>query len=68
MYRHIPFTIITIGVGVLFAATILLVGGMLAGWNVWKMVTSPTAWLVYAALLFVAVVALFKYFLSKDER
>lgn len=68
MYRHIPFTVITIGVGVVFAALVLLIGGILAGWNILAIVTSPTAWLLYTILFGVAVVALFKYFLSKDER
>lgn len=68
MYRHIPFTIITVGVGAVTAALILLIGGLLAGWNILAMLTSPTAWLLYTILFGVAVVAVFKYFLSRDER
>lgn len=68
MYVHIPFTVITIATGVLTAGIILAIGGTLAGWNIWNMLTSPTAWLIYSILLVLVAVALFKYFMSKDSR
>jgi hypothetical protein len=68
MYRHIPFTVITIAIGILIAGIVLAIGGTLAGWDIWNMLTSPTAWLIYSILFALAVVALFKYFMSKDSR
>lgn len=68
MYKHIPFTIITIGVGVVTAALVLMLGGLLAGWNIWAMLTSPTAWLIYTIVFGIAVVAVFKYFFDRDSR
>lgn len=68
MYRHIPFTAITLGVGILTAASILLLGGLLAGWNVFAMLTSRTAFLVYTVLFTIGVTILFKYFYDRDER
>lgn len=68
MYRHIPFTVITIATGILIAGVVLAVGGTLAGWNICNLLTSPTAWLIYSILLTLVTVALFKYFMSKDSR
>jgi hypothetical protein len=68
MYRHIPFTVITLGVGVLTAALILMLGGLLAGWNILAMLTSRTAFLVYTVLFTIGVTVLFKYFYDKDRR
>ena len=68
MYRHIPFTIVTIGVGTIVAALALALGGLLAGWDIWSMLVSPTAWLVYTLIFGIAVIALFKYFFNRDSR
>jgi hypothetical protein len=68
MYRHIPFTILALGVCISLGALVLLIGGLLAGWDVWSMLTSPTASLIYLILFTIVVVGVFKYFIGKDDR
>lgn len=50
------------------AAIVLIIGGLLAGWDIWGMLTSSTALLIYVILLIVIVIALFKWFYDKDTR
>lgn len=68
MYRHIPFTVITIVIGVLIAGLVFVIGGTLAGLNILSMLVSPTAYLIYVILLALTVWAVFKYFISRDSR
>jgi hypothetical protein len=56
------------GFGVIAASLVLAVGGLLAGWNLWNMLTSSTALLIYTIVFGIAIVAVFKYFIDRDSR
>lgn len=67
-YKHIPYIVITLIVSVLLALLMFIIGGSLAGWNVWGMLGSPMAFLIYAIILVLLVVAIFKHFSDSNAR
>lgn len=68
MLKHIPFTVLALTAGAVVALLILLIGGALAGWNLWRIVTSPMAYFIYTVLVIAVVTVVFKYFCDNEVK
>ena len=69
MYKHIPFTVVALSALLFVALVLLLVGGTIAGWNIWHGITSPIAYLIYVvAAIVIVTIVFFKYFYNSGAR
>lgn len=65
---RIPFLAIAVAVCIVLGVATLVIGGLFAGWDIWGILTSPSALLIYLVLFLIIVFLAFKYFCSKDTR
>lgn len=65
---RIPFLAIAVAVCIVLSVTTLVIGGLFAGWDIWGILTSQSALLIYLVLFLIIVFLAFKYFCSKDTR